>query len=243
MSFLFRSIDEQRAHLGPILHQLFPSFRTGGSIFSEWIGQALQPGKTVLDAGCGRGGVLTSFRDRIGKLIILDRDMAAVAAYPNADQRLTANLESIPLPDQSVDLITSEFVIEHLEQPQKVFAEFFRILKPGGHVIVLTPNTHNPVIRLSAATPHRFHRHLRRELLHKTEVSFPTFYRANTPAKLRAAAGQANLQVEQLVLAGNPEYLALGPVFATPAVLFERLLNRPSLKWMKMYIVAELRRP
>lgn len=243
MPFLFRSIDEQRAHLGPVIHHLYPSFRTGGSVFTDWISQALKPGMTVLDAGCGRGGLISSLRDKIGKLIIVDMDAAAVADYPNADQRIRANLESIPLPDQSVDLITSEFVVEHLADPKKVLAEFFRILKPGGRVILLTPNTHNPIMLLSSVTPHRFHRRLRQGALHKTEPSFPTFYRANTPTKLRAAAGQANLQIEKLVLAGNPEYMALGPLFTTPAVLFERLLNRPSLEWLKMYMVAELKRP
>jgi 2-polyprenyl-3-methyl-5-hydroxy-6-metoxy-1,4-benzoquinol methylase len=46
----------------------------------------------------------------------------------------------IPVPDHSFDGIISTEVIEHLENPRAVFREFYRLLRPGGALIVTTPN-------------------------------------------------------------------------------------------------------
>ncbi len=49
----------------------------------------------------------------------------------------------IPLADQSVDIIFSIYVFEHLERPQETVTELNRILKPGGHIIALTPSKYH----------------------------------------------------------------------------------------------------
>lgn len=48
--------------------------------------------------------------------------------------------DNIPLEDKSVDFITMNAVLEHLQDPSKVFSESFRILKKGGLIFVRTPN-------------------------------------------------------------------------------------------------------
>lgn len=46
----------------------------------------------------------------------------------------------LPIADASFDFIVSTEVIEHLENPRAVFREFYRLLKPGGKVLLTTPN-------------------------------------------------------------------------------------------------------
>lgn len=243
MKLLFHSVDQQRAHLEPVIRRWHPAFRTGGFVFAELLERALAADQTVLDAGCGRGGLITTFREKIKTLIGVDRDQASLDNNSVLDRALRSDLSSIPLPDRSIDLITSEFVIEHLENPAAVFGEFFRLLRPGGRFIFLTSNSLNPVMRLSRYTPHRFHRWYRQKILHNTEASFPTFYRANTPHRLHRALLAAGLKKEKLILAGNPEYLAISPLLGIPAVLVERLIDRPALEWMKMYLIGQYARP
>jgi SAM-dependent methyltransferase len=48
--------------------------------------------------------------------------------------------ERVPLPDSSTQLVFALEIIEHLRSPFHLFAEAFRLLEPGGHLVVTTPN-------------------------------------------------------------------------------------------------------
>lgn len=107
----------------------------------------LRPGETVLDLGSGGGiDVLLSARrvGPTGKAYGLDvtDDMLALA---RANQRragtlnaefLRGEIEHIPLPDDSVDVIISNCVINLSADKDRVLAEAFRVLKPGGRFAV-----------------------------------------------------------------------------------------------------------
>jgi SAM-dependent methyltransferase len=54
----------------------------------------------------------------------------------------------LPYPSESFDLVTSTEVIEHLENPRRFFREVARVLKPGGQIILSTPNVLNAKSRV-----------------------------------------------------------------------------------------------
>jgi arsenite methyltransferase len=105
----------------------------------------LRPGETVLDLGCGAGlDVLLSARrvgpsgkayglDMTTEMLDLARAHAEQAGAGNAEF-LRGQIEAIPLPDSSVDVIISNCVINLSADRPAVFAESFRVLRPGGRL-------------------------------------------------------------------------------------------------------------
>lgn len=106
----------------------------------------LQPGETVLDLGSGAGldGIIAAWGvGPTGRVIGLDLNPAMCRrAKANAGLSGTefecreGRMESIPLEDESVDVVISNGVINLSFQKRKVIEELFRVLKPGGRVSI-----------------------------------------------------------------------------------------------------------
>lgn len=91
--------------------------------------------KTVLDAGAGDrvclsiGGGPSRISPHVTNLNI--------GCFPNVD--VVADAHVLPYANSSVDSIYCEAVLEHLSDPAKAVEEMYRVLKPGGRVIAITP--------------------------------------------------------------------------------------------------------
>lgn len=88
----------------------------------------------------------------------------------------------LPLPDQSIDVIVSDFVFEHIQDPAKVALELDRVLVPGGWICVRTPNRYGYIALANRLIPDRLHSRLIQsaQSQRKSEDVFPAVYRLNT---------------------------------------------------------------
>jgi 2-polyprenyl-3-methyl-5-hydroxy-6-metoxy-1,4-benzoquinol methylase len=96
-------------------------------------------GKRVLDLGAGMGGLSTELVRRGAIVVGLEpgAGWCQIAAdrvrSAGAGDVISAVGEAIPLASESIDVIVSHQVLEHVQNPRQVIEEAFRVLKPGGH--------------------------------------------------------------------------------------------------------------
>ena len=103
----------------------------------------IKKGNKLLEIGCGRCEMLNSF----GKLGL---DISAVDISERVKNYVPKNIsrleilditkEKLPFDDNGFDIIFTKSVIEHIHDPTHLMKEIYRILKPGGIIIVLTPD-------------------------------------------------------------------------------------------------------
>ena len=100
------------------------------------------PTGRVLDLGCGHGSnSRVLFADRPDLDVVgLDVSAKAIAGYLEVRPGLVGDAEHLPFASASFDLVVSDDVIEHLVDTDSYAREIHRVLRPGGHLALSTPN-------------------------------------------------------------------------------------------------------
>jgi ubiquinone/menaquinone biosynthesis C-methylase UbiE len=111
--------------------------------------QARHPFQTHLDVGAGTGRLVQLFRDRFKtRTSACDYTDKLIKVPGQKIDIVDLNRQPFPYPDATFDIVTMTEVVEHLERYREVLRDLFRITKPGGTVILTTPNILNLNSRL-----------------------------------------------------------------------------------------------
>jgi SAM-dependent methyltransferase len=110
----------------------------------------LKPGLAVLDCGCGPGTITRDIARKVapGPVTGLDFNVSQVErAARDAGAEGLGNVEfrqgsvyELPFAASSFDAVFSHALLEHLREPGRAVAEFFRVLRPGGMLGICTPD-------------------------------------------------------------------------------------------------------
>ena len=120
----------------------------------------------IVDLGAGPGLLSAEIRKLMPETNVISLDasvkmleMAEKHAFKDDFRKFAVILsmsENIPLKSNSVDIVVSRFSLPYWEQPEASFAEIFRILKPGGRVVLEALNKDFPKWRLFLIKLHMF---------------------------------------------------------------------------------------
>ncbi len=119
--------------------------------------ERLRPRGLVVDLGCGPGHLALDLACRFRgiRVVGLDCDKSMVEEARAVKERLGAELpvfflegdaRSLPLPEGSADLVVSTLSLHHWEEPEAVFLEIHRVLKPGGRFLVFDVRRDAPLV-------------------------------------------------------------------------------------------------
>lgn len=230
---------DQQDRYRELYRKLKPTYRTSGQIYEGLVAKRITAETKVLDAGCGRAGVIGLFKDKARLTVGLDVDLASLHDNVGLHQAVLGRLTELPFAAGSFDLVISSWVIEHLREPEVAFAEIARVLRRGGRFIFLTPNAWNYVVLANRLIPAWLQRRLVPRVYGRQEKdAFPVVYRANTRHKLDTLLGRAGLKCEEFHYVGDPSYIAANDLLFKVGTFWERLTDISALRWLKVHLVA-----
>ncbi len=187
----------------------------------------------VLDVGCGKSTIgkdqvsirkqLRTIRGKVFKVIGIDVD-AEAQSNPFIDEFRLIQGNAWPVESESIDVIVSDSVLEHVEEPERFFSEAHRVLKDGGYLCLRTPNQWSYVAMCARIIPNKHHAKILRIAQNsRTEDSvFPTLYRCNSIPKIRKMMIRHGFYCVVYGYEESPSYLAFSSIVYFLGVLHQR---------------------
>jgi len=190
-----------------VIQRLIPEVEYHQNRYARGLADSVRPGCRWLDVGAGTqlhagwiGAKAKDLADRADLVVGCDVVEAHLVQNRLLDGAAVADGMRLPFCDDSFDLVTANMVLEHLEEPDAVFAEVTRVLAPGGHFVFVTPNVHNPVVWAASVV---LSKSVRKRVAHlldgrDDEHIFHTFYRANSRPAIQKLCERVGLRVETI---------------------------------------------
>lgn len=218
----------------------YPEARFGGFTdidgtvaFFNRVNSLLDSSFVVLDVGCGRGAYIEDpvpirrslriLKGKVAQVIGIDVDNRA-RDNPFLDQFHLIEGDAWPIQSNSVDLIVCDNVLEHIENPDRLFREICRVLKDGGYLCLRTPNRWSYIAIAATLIPNRYHSKVTSVVQEgrSEEDVFPTVYKCNSVRKLRGTMKDSGFDCVVYGHDAEPTYLSFSKIAYFLGVLHQR---------------------
>lgn len=173
----------------------------------------------VLDLGAGRGAWFEDdvsdfrrnvrlLRGKVAEVIGCDVDPAVKANQAIDTAHVIAPGQPLPIESGSVDVVVSDYVFEHVEDPVALGQELHRVLKPGGWVCARTPTKYNYVSVAARLVSNLRHASVLKWVQpgRKAEDVFPTVYRLNSKKDISQAFPLSQFDNFSYIYCFEPQY-------------------------------------
>jgi demethylmenaquinone methyltransferase/2-methoxy-6-polyprenyl-1,4-benzoquinol methylase len=140
-AFVNRLFDSGAKHYDGVVNW---GFLHSGSFYRRWVQKryGLRPGHHVLDVACGTGLVAVEAAKILGSADNITCLDPSSGMLEEARKKLSARFvqgraEALPFPDNSFDFLTMGYALRHVLDLETTFAEYHRVLRPGGKALIL----------------------------------------------------------------------------------------------------------
>jgi ubiquinone/menaquinone biosynthesis C-methylase UbiE len=122
------------------------------NLLNKFIVNSFDQCKHILDAGCGPGILLDFFNnfninyiglDLSTEMISIARKQIGIKPYTSTNFFLRGDIEKLPFSNDSFNIVISLGVIEYLPNDNKLLAEFYRVIKPKGFLLISVTNKYS----------------------------------------------------------------------------------------------------
>jgi ubiquinone/menaquinone biosynthesis C-methylase UbiE len=203
-----------------------------------------------LEVGCGhrllpkeREKEETDLVRRCKQIVGIDADMLSLQKQKTIPLRVRGDVTWLPFADESFELVTANMVVEHLDKPAAQFAEVKRVLKPGGHFIFHTPNSHGYFSLMRRLVPTWLNQKLAKFADGRAaEDIFPVQYKANTRKEIEELAREVGFtEVKVKMVVTDAIFSPIPPVMVFELIWIRALMTEP-LKPLRTNIIAIFRK-
>ncbi len=231
------------------LHKYFypDESRDGAAAFYGWIRQHTTPQTVLLNLGAGPRAdraPIRVFKGEVARVVGADID-PDVKCNPELDEAYVIKDGRLPFPDRTFDVVVSDWVLEHVESPEKFLGEVRRVLKKGGSFFFRTPNKYHYVGLIARATPDWFHKlvaNRARGYPPGEHEPWPTYYRLNSRVAVEEEGRKVGFDpIEIKMWEYEPAYLVFSTIPWLIGVAYERAVNRSeALSGLRACLIGQM---
>lgn len=174
----------------------------------------------ILEVGCGSCSYALGIKDlqtvTSAHIVGIDISQEQLDRNPILHERILGDIQKYELPENTFDLIVCWWILEHLEEPEKVLLNCQRALRDGGLLIIALPNVLSIKGLVTKFTPHWFHVWFYKTIFHDELAGTPgnppfkTFLKFFTaPESVKRFARKNKLSIDYFCIFEEPRHLDL----------------------------------
>lgn len=227
---------------------IVPTLKHSQTLYEDVLKSYVGPDIKWLELGCGRH-ILPPWRSKNEKDLVknckmivgLDYDHLSLKQNNIIRLKARCNISKIPFQNHVFDLITSNMVVEHIDNPEVQFREISRVLKPNGFFIFHTPNAIGYVTLIGRLIPDI----IKKKLIYilqrrKEEDVFKTYYRVNNKKKILELASKNGFEIKEIKMINSSAQFSVVPPLALFELIWIKILMLDKFKSFRPYIIAIL---
>jgi len=232
-------------------NKLFSPNTSAQEIYEDFIKEISCESTLWLDLGCGHQ-LFRSWRISEEKRLLhnrkhflgLDYDFDSLLEHRTTKKLIRGDMVNLPLKSNSLDLVTSNMVVEHLQNPNESFKEINRVLKNNGLFIFHTPNAYSFETALARLIPGKIKGKLIKGLEGREEKDvFKTYYYVNTKKQIKEISRNSGFIIKDFILVFETvAKFKVVPVIGVIEVLLRKILSLNIFVWFRTNIICTLKK-